>query len=335
MPPRPKKPSAKQSSKLLEVVKFLNTVAKDEGSPSETHILLSNKTATAFNGTIGAGCMIDEDLQAAPNARIFMNALMKCGENYQLTQIDQSKLQIKSGPFKANIPCIDPALLYFPNPDPNVAPITNEFKTALELVEKVKPENGQRVVTLSFLLNGPSIISTDGKILIEAWHGLNMPTNIPVPKAIIPVILNTKNLVGFGMGTTTVTFYFDDNSFIRSQLYAEGWPDVSPILNAKADLAPIPTDFFKALGAIESFSEKGLVYFQDDKLQSHDVNEKGAEFEVAGLKKGPVYSIKYLSMLKDVVEKVDFYAHAIGNRKQGSMLVFTGKNCRGVLMGFG
>lgn len=334
MPPRPRKPSEKNASKLLEVVKFLSTVARDEGSPAETHILLSNKTATAFNGIVGAGALIDEDIKAAPHAKTFLNALMKCGENYQLTQVDQNKLSIKSGPFKANIPCIDPALLYFPTPDANVAPITDKFKEALELVEKVKPENGQRVVTLSFLLNGPSIISTDGKILIEAWHGLSMPANIPVPKAIIPVILNNKNLTGFGLGSTTVTFYFDDNSFIRSQLYAEGWPDVSAILNASSNLSPIPTDFFKALEAIGNFSEKGLVYFQDGKLQSHDVNEKGAEFEVKELVKGPVYSIKYLSMLKDVIEKVDFYAHAIGNRKQGSMLVFIGKNCRGVLMGF-
>lgn len=336
MPPRPRKPSEKNASKLLEVVKFLSTVARDEGSPAETHILLSNKTATAFNGIVGAGALIDEDIKAAPHAKTFLNALMKCGENYQLTQVDQNKLSIKSGPFKANIPCIDPALLYFPTPDANVAPITDKFKEALELVEKVKPENGQRVVTLSFLLNGPSIISTDGKILIEAWHGLDMPTNIPVPKALIPVILNSKKLTGFGLSNTTITFYYEDNSFIRSQLYAESWPDVSHILNAPSNPSPVPSNFFKALEAIGSFSEKGFAHFEDGKLQSHDVSEKGAEYEVAELKKGPVYSIKYLTMLKDIIENVDFYTQAVGhNRKQGSMLIFTGKNCRGVLMGFG
>lgn len=333
MPRKPSKPSAKQSSKLLEVVKFLNTVAKDEGSPQETHILLQNKTATAFNGIVGAGAIIEEDLYAAPNAKIFLNALLKCGENYQLTQVDQNKLSIKSGPFKANIPCIDPALLFFPVPDSNVAPIDDRFKVALELIEKVKPENGQRVVTLSFLLNGGSILSTDGKILIEVWHGLELPTGVPIPKDIIPVILNNKKLIGFGISNLTATFYFDDSSFIRTQLYAEGWPDISHILNSNGNLTDIPKDFFKALDTISAFSEKGIAYFQDDKLQSHEVSEKGAEFEVAGLKKGPAYSIKYLSMLKDVAEKVDFYAP--GNNKRGTMLIFNGKNCRGVLMGLG
>ena len=150
MPRKPSKPSSKQASKLLEAVKFLSQITKDEGSPSDTHILLSNKTATAFNGTLGAGILIDEDLYAAPNAKIFLNALSKCGSTYTLTQVDQHRLSIKSGPFKANIPCIDPTLLFFPTPNPIQAVIDDNFKEALALVEKIKQENAQRIVTHSF-----------------------------------------------------------------------------------------------------------------------------------------------------------------------------------------
>lgn len=332
MAPKPKKPSQKTSSRLLEVVRFLSSITKDEGPPNETHILLSNKAATAFNGMIGAGAIIDEDLNAAPHAKTFLNALTKCGENYSLTQLDQSKLSIKSGPFKAIIPCIDPRLLYFPIPDNNVAPIDDNFKKSLELIEKIKPENGQRVITLSFLLNGQSVIATDGKILVEAWHGLNLPTNIPIPKAIIPVLLNSKKLTGFGVSQSTVTFYLEDNSFIRSQLYAEGWPDISEVLNKQSNPVAIPKDFFKALEAVGPFSENGFVYFSDGKLQSYVMEEKGAQFEVPVLKSGPVYSVKYLSLIKDMAEKIDFYVPA---ERKNMLLAFTGEKCRGILMGFG
>lgn len=307
-------------------------VTKDEGSPSDTHILLQNKTATAFNGTIGAGTIIDEDLNCAPHAKTFLNALSKCGETYTLTQMDQSKLQIKSGPFKANIPCIDPTLLYFPTPDPIQAPIDDNFKESLQIIEKVKPENGQRVVTLSFLLNGNSIISTDGKILIEAWHGLNMPTNVPVPKAIIPAILNNKKLTGFGLSSTTATFYFEDNSFIRSQLYAEGWPSISHILDKSSNPVDVPKDFFKALETVSNFSTNGFIYFRDGKLQSHEIEEAGATFEIKELKAGPVYSVKYLSLIKDIATKIDFYVPA---ERKSLMCSFIGKKCRGILMGYG
>ena len=332
MPPRPKKPSEKTSSKLLEVVRFLSLVSKDEGSPSDTHILLQNKTATAFNGTIGAGAIIEEDLNCAPHTKTFLNALAKCGENYSLTQVDQYRLSIKSGPFKAIIPCIDPVLLYFPTPDANVAPIDDSFKSSLQLIEKIKPENGQRVITLSFLMNGASVLATDGKILIEAWHGLNLPTNIPIPKAIIPVLLSAKKLVGFGLSSTTATFYLEDNSFIRTQLYAEAWPDISNILNKQSSPIAIPKDFFKGLEAVKDFSRNGFVYFNENKLNSHPEKEIGAEFEVEGLKFGPVYSIKYLSIIKEMATKIDFYVPA---ERKSMMLMFTGEKCRGILMGFG
>jgi len=330
MPPRPKKPSEKTSSRLLEVVRFLSLIARDEGAPSETHILLKDKTASAFNGTLGAGCIIEEELYCAPHAKTFLNALSKCGEHYTLTQLD-NKLSIKSGPFKAVIPCIDPSLIYFPTPDANVAPIDDTFKTSLELIEKIKPENGQRVITLSFLMNGGSVIATDGKILVEAWHGLNLPTNVPIPKAIIPVLLSSKKLMGFGLSSTTATFYLEDNSFIRTQLYAEAWPNISHIMEKPSSPIKIPTDFFKALDAIKDFSRNGNVYFKDGKLSSHNEDSAGAEFEVEGLKVGPVYSAKYLSLLKDIAEKIDFYVPAERNSK---LLVFTGDKVRGILMGF-
>lgn len=332
MPPRPRKPSEKTSSRLLEVVRFLSLVSRDEGSPQDTHILLKNHTATAFNGTIAAGAMIDEDLSCAPHAKTFLNALAKCGENYSLTQIDNGRLSIKSGPFKAIIPCIDPTLLYFPTPDANVAPIDDKFKEAITLIEKIKPENGQRVVTLSFLLNGQSVIATDGKILVEAWHGLNLPTNVPVPKAIIPILLSSKKLTGFGLSSSTVTFFLEDNSFIRSQLYAEGWPPISSILDKPSNPIPVPPDFFKALESIKDFSRNGFVYFKDGKLLSHPEDGTGAEFEIEELKFGPVYSIKYLQIIKDMAEKIDFYVPA---DRKSLLLAFQGKGVRGILMGYG
>ena len=139
MPPRPKKPSEKKSPRLLEAVRFLSLISKDEGQPSETHILLKDRTASAFNGILGAGAVIEEELHCAPHTKTFLNALSKCGENYSLTQVDQSTLSIKSGPFKATIPCIDPILIYFPTPDANVATIDDKFKSSLQLIEKIKP----------------------------------------------------------------------------------------------------------------------------------------------------------------------------------------------------
>src|SRR6185312_14760540 len=263
---KPAKPSEKiqEKSKLLEAVEFLSLFMKDEGAPYECHLLLSNKTATAFNGIIAGGQIIDEEIYAAPRAKILLEALKKCGDNYSLTQLDASKLSIKAGKFKAIIPCIDPTLLGFQNPDAPSYDVDNRLKEAMEVIEAIKTENAQRLVTQSFLLNGQSIVATDGKIIFEYWHGLNLPTDIPIPKSIIPSVTKTKKqLTKIGFSNSTVTFFFDDNSWVRSQLYAEKWPTLAHILETPCHPAPIPADFFNGLDTIASFSEKGSIFLED------------------------------------------------------------------------
>lgn len=330
MAPKPKKPSTKTSSRLLEVVRFLSLISKDEGPPNETHILLKDRTASAFNGTLGAGVIIEEELYCAPHTKTFLSALSKCGENYSLTQVDQAKLSIKSGPFKAIIPCIDPSLIYFPIPDANVAPIDDSFKISLELIEKIKPENGQRVVTLSFLMNGGSIIATDGKILVEAWHGLNLPTNVPIPKAIIPVLLSSKKLIGFGLSSTTCTFHLEEGKFIRSQLYAEKWPlDILDILNSKATPIPLPAEFWNGFDKVETFSTDGLIYSKNQTLYSHANENAGASYECEGMP-DVTFTISQFKLVKAMIEKIDFSAKIKADRP---CIMFYGKNVRGVIAG--
>lgn len=328
MPPRPKKPSERIASKLLDAVRFLASICKDEGAPFETHILLSNKTATAFNGVIAGGALIDEEITAAPHAKTFYAALQKCTEGFTITQLDEAKLSVKSGKFRAIVPCLNPSLLPFPVPDSPCGPIGDELKTALAIIDKIKPENGQIIHLLSFLLNGQSCIASDGKIIIEAWHGLNLPTGLSIPLAFIPhVVGNSKKLFSFGFSEYSITLYSEDNSWIRTQLYAEKWPDVYRILERPSNPVAVPQDFYKGLETIIPFSD-GVVNFDTNILRSHKEEGKGATFEIMGIAKGPVYPIKYLMMIKDIAEKIDFYG-------KDKMLTFVGKACRGRIAGYG
>lgn len=333
MAKKPTKPLSTISNKLLEAVTFLSNVTKSEGSPYETHILLSNKTATAFNGIIAAGQLIDEELLAAPHNETLITALKKCGEQFSITQLDSGKLSIKSGKFRALVPCIDPALLSMPIPDNPCAVIDDRLREGLAALEIIKTDNAQRVVTQSFLLNGQSIIATDGKIIMEWWHGIDLPTGLAIPKALIPVITKTsKKLSGFGFSNCSVTFYFEDYSWIRSQLYAEAWPNISNILNKPNNPLPVPKDFYTALDAVAPFSENGFVYFNKGLLKSHNDEGKGATYEVPDLIEGPVYNAKYLSMIKPYAEKIDF---VVPSEHKGYLLMFYGNKIRGVIASCG
>lgn len=336
MAPRPKKRNVKQASKLLEALNFVGTITKPIGPVNETHILLGYQWAVAFNGIVTAAHKIEEELTAAPNAKLIIEALNKCDENYSITQLENHKLSIKSNKFKATVPCIDPVLIYVKAPDDPVANIDDRLKTALQTVGVLANENAQQVLLASVLINGTTVISTDRLMILECFHGIELPTaeyNLTIPKAAIDVLSKiNKKLTKFGFSSSTATFWYEDDSWIKTQLYADKWPDVTKILNLKSNQQTFPADFWEGLAAVAPFSENGLVYFDAGAMHSHAQPVAGASFEIAGLPKGPVFSIRQLGLLKGLAESVDFNAQGPFSGSTG-MLIFEGRNVRGAIAG--
>ena len=325
-----KKPKPTSSS-LLDALRFVGSVLKAEGTINETHILLKDNLAVAFNGVLAAGCKIQEDICCAPNNKLLIDALSKCGDNLSITQIDQSKLSIKSDKFKAIVPCINPKLLTVAIPDISVAPMDDKFKTAIEAVGVLANENADNVVAASILMNGQSLIATNRVVIFEAWHGLNLPLGLALSKAIVQPLNNSKKLVGFGFSKSTATFHFEDLSWIRTQLYAGAWPDLKGILDGACNPLAVPVDFWKALEAVTPFSLDGLVHFDNNRLQSHPDENAGASHEVLGLIKGPIFNAKQLKLIQPYAKQIDFAASA----KNGTMLKFFGESIRGAIAGRG
>jgi hypothetical protein len=329
VPPKPRS-KPQPSNALLEALSFCSVVSEKLGASYETHIGLRNNWAIAFNGIIAAGAPIVEDIQIHPHTLLLIEALSKCDENYSLTQLDNGRLSIKSGKFKAIVPCLDPALMQEASPDPQIVAIDNRFKDAVEAVGVLASENAQHVLTASVLMNGQSVISTNRVMLLEYWHGLDLPPNIPLPKQFVAALIKQKkDLTGFGFSKSSATFWFGD-CWLRTQLYSDEWPDVSSILNRKANLWSIDPSFFKALDAIEPFSEDGNVYSDTNLLMSHSENQ-GASFEVTGLPKGFVYPIKQLKIMRPFAKKVDWMASGVHDSSY--CLVFEGDLVRGVISG--
>lgn len=331
MPPKPRSAKPETKSSLLAAIEFCSCVSEKVGAPYETHIGLKSNWAVAFNGIVAAGSPIEEDVYCYPHTMLLIDALSKCEETFSLTQLDNGRLSVKSGKFKAIVPCLDPILMQEALPDPQLAPITNKFKEAVEAVGVLASENAMHVLTASVLMNGQSVISTNRTMLFEYWHGLDLPSNIPLRKEFIKALVKTKkNLTGFGLGKSSVTIFFEDGCWVRTQLYADEWPDVSRILNIEANLWSIDQNFFKALDAVAPFSADGNVYFDTNLLMS-DADNAGASFECNGLPKGIVYPIKQLMMMKPYVKKIDYKANGLNNSSY--CLKFEGDNVRGVISG--
>lgn len=326
-----KKPRANKANPatapLLAALKFLEPAMSDTGQVNQTHCLLMNNWAVAFNGILTLATPIDTDIKACPNTLKLLNALSKCDDKTQITQLANT-ISIKSGRYSASIPCVDPELIVIEPPTPIMLAMTDDIRPALSIVGEIVSDTAPRMVFASVLLRNGSAVATDGNIIFEAWHGQYIPDpGVVFPKTFVTVLSKiTKKIVGISATVTTATVYFEDTSWLRTQLYTEQYPNVDRILNEAANLQPMPEGFFAALEKIEGQSDEGRVYLGNLALQTHDTKEAGAVYEIDGIPSGICFDIDYLLMFKDRVTQVDWQG------KGNTMAIFYGEKFRGMLM---
>jgi hypothetical protein len=333
---KPKHNENSPSANLIAALRFVNLAQKKNGNAVQTHCNIANNCVIATDGIVTAGHKIAEDLTAKPKTLEFIEALENCNE-VAIAQLEDS-ISVKSGKFQAFIPCLAESL---PSsyPDYPCAEINNKLRDGFNAIEFLAQERSKELITGTMLLTSQSMFSTNKFLLIEYYHGINLPCNLVIPIGFVYAIAETsKNLSKFGFGVrvdekgnqiiNSITFWFDDDSWIKTQLFQEQWPDVTKILNVPTNYTNLYPSFYDAIDAVAPFTGKTeSVYFKNDLLKSHKDDKQGATFEVIGLPDGMRFNYKFLKMIKPFVANIDFTSHE-------SKLYFTnGVDVRGCLMG--
>ena len=263
MAKRPTKTSATNS--LLTALEFLEPVMKEDGTPSQTHVVLNNKFAVAFDGTIAIGHPIDEELAICPNFYSLKAALKKSKDTVAIT-VNNNSLSVVSGRLKVLIPCTQYNQMMVTQPDNGSIAIDDRIKTGFDLIGSIVNEDDKRIVASSLCLSNQSMMTTDGTSFFEYWHGFNLPTMI-LPKRVVQIVGKTDNkLVGIGFTLDrSITFYFENGAWVKSQLRSESWPDVSFITNITLDNAqPIPEGLIEAIDSVLPHSTDKAIYFGEN-----------------------------------------------------------------------
>lgn len=301
------KANVEQNSKLLEALKFISLAQSEEGTVNETFSMLADRMAIAFNGRLALGTPIDEDVCICPHTVSFTEALKRCGLNFVLTQLDANRIKLAAGDFEVFISCMPREALPVVRPDPNVAQASDVLKHALAAVCGLLDDNSSVIVTAAVLLRRGSAIATDRNVMLEYWHGIDLPTMI-IPKASAVALYKcNKTIVGFGYDQQAgnhATFHFADGSWLRTQLYNEGYPNIDALLNKKSNPWPTPAKFFEGVEALKPFNDR--IIFGANGLQTEYQERAGASFKIQGVPKGVVYSAKHLTTIKSHAKKIDF-----------------------------
>lgn len=294
---------------LLHALQFISVAQRANGSDNERHCMLSNGAAVAFNGVIAAGQRISEDLRCCPQTSKLMAALARCEPGYQLAQL-QDRLVVQSGEFVANVPLMDGTLLQWAWPDPKTVDVNNDLKAALMAVVGVVNEKSDRVHEAAVLMQANNCTATNGVVILESWHGWDLPPDILLPKAAVVALAKIrKPVAGVGFGATTVTFWFADNTWMRTQRYLAKWPK-STLLDTTTYPTPLPLQLFKAVEALRPFSEDGNLYCWQGKASSHPFASPNAfngqlRADVPGIDRSRIYPIATLDSIESFATTYD------------------------------
>lgn len=334
MPRGRKKKEPEQASNvagLVAALDFIKIAQLEKGDVDQTHCRFIPGFLMAGNRVLQAGITIKEEIEACPHTLNLFNALSRCRETVAITKLDNGYLSIVSGPYCAKIPAVDGADIPPIMPDPMAAPLNGEFRKALEIASLPVQESATRVICNSVWFTNGSCCGTDGKIMLEYWHGLSLPP-VLVPKASINAVLKCgKEFKGIGASASSVTFWFADDSWIKTQIYAETMPDHNALLSREHTPTVLPDNLYEAIEAVAPLSPNGLVHWIDDTVYSHEHGRDGigASYQ---LERGdnPSNAISFnaaqMAMIKPFVKQIDL-------TRGSQYTIFYGDNIRGCMAG--
>lgn len=322
---RPAKPNplAQQLTLALDFVMAASSV--DDENPERSYVRLANNFVIASNGQVSAGHPIAEDITACPHLAKLQAALKKCGKSLQITQTPSGQLSVKGDKLRATVPCYDPGIVANVAPEAPVAVIDDKLKTAFKACNSLVSEAATNVMFASVMLQAHSCAAilgfgTSAVGLIEAYHGIDLPPNIILPKVFTAAVAKAEaELSGFGFTwsellerPSSVTFWFKNGSWIKTQCYSDKWTDIAALVGANNFPKEVPAGLFEGVEAVTPFSEDEVasVYFINDAVMSHPSQEQGANYPVPGLPGGKRFNAKLLNKMAPFVKLLDLTTYS-------------------------
>lgn len=321
-----------ECERLIAALKFAAAaIEKTDANGLAQFVQITNNTLISQNDTFSIGVKLETNLDLCVHGEKLLAALNQCGPNFQMVQISAQELSVKSGNFRAIVPVLPSDIFGQINPDISCGALNQFFFDAIEICGKLCSGKGDRAIDQTILLKDQTIVGTNGGVAVEYWHGCGFPSSISLPKKTIDAISKLKRpFLNFGVSATSLTLYFDNNTFLKTRIGALEWPSTDHMFyNNMPEVEGISLwrGFADALRAIDKFIDNDVLVFCADTMATHaDLSHAGATYAVPGLPPGYKFSAAYWRILLPHIETV-FVAPL------GKAWAFTGKNLRGLIIG--
>lgn len=317
---------------MLEALKFVKgAVGKKDYVPALTHFCISNGRITGYNGKISLSAPIALDVDCCPKAVPFVRAVEACNETAQLHLTPTGKLSIRSGKFRAHVDTVGVEVFPEVLPEGQHVQIDGRLLPALRKVVDIIGEDASRQWATGLLLDGNSVFATNNVIIAQHWLGYHFPYRVVVPKYTVKEMIRIgEEPIGMQLTQLNITFHYEGDRWLRSQLICEGWPPVLDILNADAvpegEVPPVADEFWAALETLAPFLDEATarVFLMEDSVRT--APSEGTSVEQCGTGLSGIYNHKMLSLLHGLADKINFQSYP-------SRVVWYGDGVRGLLVG--
>lgn len=282
-------------------------------------IVIRNGYATIFDGLIAIGIQVQGfNFNCNADFDMLKGALSKCKTTPTLEYVEAAhRIKVTAGKLTAYVRCTPLAEAEMALPTMPMVQIDGDaFVKTLDIVGKVAVEKAARLVESTVYVRTGSACATNGQVIWEHWHGQSLP-DMSMPKHTVKILTGVKKkMTQFACAmdgsnnVVSATFWYEDGSFIRSQLYVEPRPDVDQYLEAKAQLFPVPEGLWEALDAIEPMlDDTGTVILAGKEVRTSDADNEGARYTIAGaLPQRLMLNHEYLMMVAPFATMVDWIA---------------------------
>lgn len=304
------------------------SVAKKDFVADLKHFVIEAGRVRGFNGMLAISTPIPFDIDCMPNAEQLIKAVSKCTDTIQLSMTKAGRLSVKSGVFKAFIDCIQGETNHV---EPEGDFVEFDGEVLLKGIQAVAPfigSDASRPWANGVLIKGQSIFATNNVMLVEYWLGTDFPITINIPKAAVREMQRINEApINAQVTTNSITFHYSDNRWLRTQLYATEWPDLSKVLNRHSEQLPLDERIFEGLESVKSFTDKmGTIFLMEGELRTHFDEQEGAGFAMEGFGFDGKYNIEMLNLLKDTATTIDWTGYP-------GPCIFQGDRIRGAIIG--
>jgi DNA polymerase III sliding clamp (beta) subunit (PCNA family) len=304
------------------------SVAKKDFVSDLKHFVIEGGRVRGFNGVLALSTPIPFDINCNPNAEQLIKAVSKCNETIQLSLTKAGRLSVKSGVFKAFIDCVQGETNHV-EPEGDFVEFDGEvLLKGIQACAAFIGSDASRPWANGVLIKGQSIFATNNVMLVEYWLGTEFPITINIPKAAVREMQRINEPpVNAQVTENSITFHYSNDRWLRTQLYATEWPDLSKVLNRPSEQNVLDQRIFEGLESVKAFTDKmGTIFLMPDELRTHQDDQEGAGFAMEGFGFEGKYNIEMLSLLKDTATTIDWSTYP-------GPCMFQGERIRGAIIG--